>query len=195
MKSNRILLLGFFVLAAILLTVNLFLTNAPVEKDRKAEYIKGGEFSLPSTLGKDFSLSDARGRPAVLYFGFTHCPDICPVGLAVIRDALKIDPDFSEVMPVFATLDPARDTIDRLKEYLAFFDPSLVGLSGSDEQIASLAKQYSTYFKALEPDENGNYNVDHTAYFYVIDREGELVRVLDHDTDAEGLASVLKEFF
>jgi len=158
-------------------------------KDIKAQYLKGGDFTLQSQKG-DVSLSSYAGQPVVLYFGFTHCPDVCPLGLTVIRDALKIMPE-ADVAALFVTLDPERDTAPRLAEYLAFFHDKLVGLTGDLESITGIAKQYGTYFMKTAPDEHGAYSVDHTAYFYLIDQNGELVRVLEHNTQAETLAREL----
>lgn len=163
-----------------------------VEQDVKAAYLKGGEFVLQGAKGQ-VRLSDFEGNPVVLYFGFTHCPDVCPLGLTVIRDALKNEPRFKDVQALFVTLDPARDTVSRLEEYLDFFHPNLMGLSGNLEQIQEVAGKYGTYFAKGKVDEHGNYSVDHTAYFYLIDKTGRLMRVLDHNTKAQGLATALEK--
>lgn len=159
------------------------------DKDARASYLKGGDFTL-SSGSEPISLSSLRGQPVILYFGYTYCPDVCPVGLAVIRDALHSDPVFANVKTLFVTVDPARDTAQRLAEYVAFFHPNIIPLHGSEEQIKTVAQNYGTYFMkgALEGE---SYAVDHTAYFYLIDADGELVRVLDHATTPEQLAESL----
>lgn len=162
------------------------------EKDLKAQYLQGGDFRLLGAQG-ELSLSQFKGSPVVLYFGFTHCPDVCPLGLTVVRDALKADNDFQDVPAIFVTLDPERDTPERLSSYLSFFHPNLRGASGSVAQIKEVAKRYGTYFAKTGIEQNGDYSVDHTAYYYLIDAQGELVRVLDHNTDARALASELKK--
>lgn len=166
--------------------------NAP-EKDIKASYLEGGPFTLASAEGNR-TLSEFSGRPVVLYFGYTYCPDICPLGLSVIRDAMKALPAGTiKPAPLFVTLDPARDTTEHLKEYLAFFSPEFVGLTGSVEQIKEVAGRYGTYFMAGKPDAKGGYTVDHTGYFYLLDKRGELMRVLDHNTTAQALALELEK--
>jgi protein SCO1 len=169
------------------------LSDVAPEKDIKASYLEGGGFTLQDASG-DRMLSEFQGRPVVLYFGYTHCPDVCPLGLTVIRDALKEIPDYAELLtPLFVTLDPARDTAAHLKEYLTFFDTSFIGLTGSLEQLKELTSRYGTYFMNGKVDAQGNYTVDHTAYFYLINKSGELVRVLDHNTTPQALASELKK--
>lgn len=159
-------------------------------KDARASYLKGGDFTLSSDSG-ELSLSSLKGRPVILYFGYTYCPDACPVGLAVIRDALQSDPAFSDLKVLFVTVDPARDTASRLAEYVTFFHPNIIPLRGSEDDIRAVANDYGTYFMS-GAQEGGTYAVDHTAYFYLIDAEGELVRVLDHSTNPEQLAESLK---
>lgn len=191
---NKKLLVLFLLASCIAGTASyLALSGAQQEDvDLKAAYLPAGDFALQSEQG-EIRLSDFQGKPVVLYFGFTHCPDVCPLGLTVIRDALNSDQNFDSAVALFITLDPERDKLARLKEYLAFFHPGIRGLSGSIEQIRKVASQYGTYFMKTEADENGNYSVDHTAYFYLINRDGKLVRVLDHNTSPEGLASALKK--
>ena len=120
------------------------------------------------------SLSQFKGSPVLLYFGFTFCPDICPIGLTVIRDALKKSEKYNNINVLFVTVDPERDTPVRLKEYLSFFNPSFIGLTGDLKSIAEVAAKYGTYFAKTEANEHGEYSVDHTAYVYLIDRNGEL---------------------
>lgn len=160
------------------------------DKDVRATYLKGGDFTLRSGSGS-VSLSSLSGHPVILYFGYTYCPDVCPVGLAVIRDALQADPAFADVKTLFVTVDPARDTAQRLAEYVAFFHPNIIPLHGSEAEIKAVAQNYGTYFMKGAP-EGETYAVDHTAYFYLIDAHGELVRVLDHATTPAQLAESLK---
>lgn len=159
-------------------------------KDTRASYLKGGDFTLSSGDGT-VSLASLSGHPVILYFGYTYCPDVCPVGLAVIRDALQSDPSFVNVKALFVTVDPERDTASRLAEYVAFFHSNIIPLRGSEAEIKTVAQSYGTYFmRGTQAGET--YAVDHTAYFYLIDAGGELVRVLDHATTPEQLADALK---
>lgn len=199
MKSKSVLkdkylvaILGCVALAVVALTMMSMPSSPKGEKDLKAQYLEGGDFQLISADGP-ISLARFKGRPLVLYFGFTFCPDICPLGLTVIRDALNADPALSEIPAVFVSVDPARDTPERLKEYLDFFHPNMYGATGSLEAVTELSKRYGTFFMKGKEDEHGNYAVDHTAYFYVLDERGELIRVLDHNTTPEDLASAIKK--
>ncbi len=193
--KHKILGLGVLLVAmlvGVFLAISLLHDDGDVpQKDQRAQYLPGGDFTLKRNQ-QPFSLSSLRGSPVILYFGYTHCPDICPVGLAVIRDALKSSPTFASVNVVFITVDPLRDTPERLNEYVSFFDPRIIPLSGTEEQIREVAKSYGTYFMRSELGGAEDYTVDHTAYFYLIDQAGNLIRVLDHATDASALAEALK---
>lgn len=163
-----------------------------IKKDTKASFLKGGNFSL-SNNGSEFHLSDLKGKAVILYFGYTFCPDVCPVGLAVIRDTFNSNSQFDETATaIFVTLDPERDTAEKMHEYTSFFHPRIKGLTGDLTEIGQVADQYGTFFrKSPANKKDGSYTVSHTAHFYLIDAEGELMRVLDHDTKANVLADEL----
>lgn len=174
------------------LIVGLAERQSGPKKDVKAQYLEGGDFRLQGRDG-ELSLTNFKGQPMVLYFGFTHCPDICPIGLTVIRDAFNEHPaQFENVKALFVTLDPERDSREHLIEYLSFFHPSIIGGRADLADTRALAKRYGTYFKLGHKNEHGNYGVDHTAYFYVLDAQGELMRVLDHDANASELAEAIE---
>lgn len=171
-------------------------------KDVKAAYLPAGDFSLMQ--GEEpFDTQSLRGSPFVLYFGFTSCPDVCPLGLTVIRDALNSSEKFSQVKALFVTVDPERDTAEVLADYTAFFHKNIIPLRGSKLETDVIAKQYGTYFVkaplpgAQQPKEGevvdpSQYTVDHTAYYFVMDSNGKLKRVLEHNTKAEDLAQVIE---
>lgn len=135
----------------------------------------GGDFTLPSTLGRDVSLDDYRGRLVLLNFGFTQCPDVCPAVLARMRAllldlaALGIEPQ-----PLFVTIDPERDTAERLQDYVAHFHPALVGLSGSAGQLARVFDQYRVYAEREVLDSEAEYGFAHSAHIYLIDHHGRV---------------------
>lgn len=153
----------------------------------------GGDFRLTDHEGEPFSLSDARGDVVVMGFGFTHCPDVCPVMLASVAASLRaLGPRAGQVTPLFVTLDPARDTPARLKEYVTWFHPRIRGLTGSAEDIAQVAGQYNVrYSYDGREDGDGDYSVDHTSSIYVIGRDGQLVRMVPHGVPAEVLTNAL----
>jgi protein SCO1 len=131
-------------------------------------------FTLEEARNKQVQLSDFRGKVVLLYFGYTYCPDICPTTLATLaraRDSLGADA--SKVQVIMITVDPQRDTPDRLTSYVQKFDPSFIGLTGTLEQLQPIASSYGIYFQAEAPGSGSNgYTVDHTAAVTAIDAQG-----------------------
>jgi protein SCO1/2 len=135
----------------------------------------GGPFRLTDQNGKTFTDQDLKGRPFLVFFGFTHCPEVCPTTLFEVSEILrKLGPDADRVGALFVTVDPERDTVPALKEYLSSFDPHLAGLTGDVADIAAVAKAYRVYFKKV-PVEGGDYTMDHTAIVYLMDKQGRFV--------------------
>lgn len=131
------------------------------------------DFSLQGSNGAAFKLSDYRGKLIVLGFGFTSCPDVCPTTLAVLASARKkLGAAGAEVQIVYVTVDPERDTAARMKQYLGTFDPTFIGGTGSDEQLAAVRKDYG--IQAEKKFFGDNYMVAHSSYVYLIDRKGVL---------------------
>ncbi|MFN3745089.1 MAG: SCO family protein [Hyphomicrobiaceae bacterium] len=157
----------------------------------------GGPFTLVDHTGKTVTEKDFRGRYLLIYFGFTHCPDVCPSALQVVAAALdKLGAKADQVVPIFITVDPERDTPEQLASYVPSFHPRLVGLTGTQEQIAAAAKAYRVYAKKVEdPKSSAGFTYDHTSLIYLMDREGAYVAHFTHATSvdriAERLAKVL----
>jgi protein SCO1/2 len=134
----------------------------------------GGPFQLVDQDGRPVSDQDLKGHPFLVFFGFTHCPDVCPTTLFEVSEVLRaLGPDADKVNALFVTVDPERDTPDKLKDYLASFDPHLRGLTGQPPAIDAIAKAYRVYVKKV-PQENG-YTMDHTAIVYLMDKDGRFV--------------------
>jgi protein SCO1/2 len=153
----------------------------------------GGPFSLTDHTGKAVTEKDFRNRKTLVFFGFTSCPDICPSGLQVMAAALdKLGPKADQLVPLFVTVDPERDTAEKLAQYVKSFHPKLIGLTGTEEQVKAVAKAYRVYFKKI-PDEKtpGAYTVDHSAFFYLMDENGGYVRHFSHSVDPDTLAAEL----
>jgi protein SCO1/2 len=153
----------------------------------------GGPFSLVDASGKHVTEKDFAGRPMLVYFGFTNCPDVCPAGLQVIAAALdKLGPKADKLAPVFITLDPERDTPALIGQYVKSFSPRLIGLSGTPDEIAAVTKAYRVYFKKV-PDENtaGAYSVDHSSFMYLMGPTGEYVKHFPHTVGVDQLADEL----
>ena len=157
----------------------------------------GGPFSLTDQDGTRRSAADFAGRPMLIYFGFTYCPDVCPTALDIMGgalDILKADAPraYQQVQPVFISVDPARDTPPVLRDYLSYFHPRLTGLTGSEAEINAVKRTYKIYAARSEPqDENGNYNVDHSSFFYLMDADNRYLAHFDHAVTPEELAQRL----
>jgi protein SCO1/2 len=153
----------------------------------------GGPFSLVDETGKRVTEKDFAGRPMLVYFGFTNCPDVCPAGLQVIAAALdKLGDKADRLAPVFITLDPERDTPAVLGQYVKSFNRRLVGLSGTPDEIAAVAKAYRVYFKKVADEKSaGSYSVDHSSYMYLMSPTGEFVKHFPHTVSVDQLADAL----
>ncbi len=147
---------------------------------------KGGDFTLQGPKGS-VSLSDYRGQVVILYFGYTWCPDICPTNLSLFSQVLnELNADeLAQVQPIFVSVDPRRDSLERLKEYTEYFHPRLLGITGSEQEVAMAAALYGVAYRAVNPETEENYAVDHSADSYIIDRRGQLVDTLPHGTPAQ----------
>lgn len=136
------------------------------------------DFTLTDHTGQRRNLSDYRGKVVVVYFGYTHCPDVCPTTLAELAQALReLGPQAEQVQGVFVTVDPQRDTLPLLGQYVSAFDPRFVGLTGTPEQLAQAARQFKVIYRRQDgkAGAGGNdYTIDHSAGSYLLDREGKL---------------------
>lgn len=154
----------------------------------------GGPFTLLDTRGRKRSLADFRGRVVLLYFGYTSCADACPTDLLQIAKLLASMGQAAEgVVPIFVTLDPARDTPEVLAAYAAAFSPRIVALRGSEEQTRQVADAYKVYFaKVPTGKEASDYTVDHTAFIYLMDRDGNYLGFFPPGTTAERMVEVIR---
>lgn len=132
------------------------------------------DFTLTDHNGQPRKLSEFRGKPVAVYFGYTHCPDVCPTTLAELAQSMReLGPQADQVQVLFITIDPARDTQALLKSYAPAFDPRFIGLTGSPAQIASVAGQFHALYRRQDG-ANGDYTMDHSAGAYLLDRDGKL---------------------
>lgn len=132
----------------------------------------GGEFTLTDQDGNQFSSEKLKGKLSLIYFGFTYCPDICPTSLQKISKALEtLDKYNIEVIPVFITVDPKRDKFNILKEYLGHFSNKFIGLTGTEEEIKTVADKFKVYYARSSDDsaDDSNYMVDHSSFVYLMD--------------------------
>ena len=144
----------------------------------------GGPFRLTTHKGEPLSDVDLKGRPFAIFFGFTHCPEICPTTLWELSETLQqLGPAADDLNVVFVSLDPARDTPEMLNTYLQSFDPRIIGLTGSQGEIEALAKAFKVYWRKV-PTAGGDYTLDHTALVYLMDRNGMFVGTLAYQQEA-----------
>jgi len=154
----------------------------------------GGPFTLEDQYGKKRSLADFRGRPVLLYFGYTFCPDVCPTDLAVIAQTVRtLDAAGNVLQPIFVTLDPERDTREILRNYAAAFHPRFVALRGSEEEVRRVATAYKIYFEKVRPPGSSVYLIDHMAFVFLLDRDGRYVAFFPPGTTAERMAVMVGE--
>lgn len=170
-----------------------------MERQRKkalGEVAVGGQFDLIDQDGKPYSSSNLEGRWAMIYFGFTHCPDVCPDELEKIVKSVELieqDKRSDPIQPVFITVDPERDSVQAVREYIREFSPKFIGLTGNKEQINKATRAYRVYYSAGPRDHENDYIVDHTIITYLINPDGELVDYYGQTKTAEEVAQgVLK---
>jgi len=185
-------LIGAIAGAGVLLVANPQ-GGQPVQSSGAA--LIGGPFSLVGADGKPVTDRDFRGRYMLIFFGFTHCPDICPAELQVIAQALEQLGDKAKtVVPIFITLDPERDTPEAMANYVKSFGPNFVGLTGSPEAIAAAAKAYRVAYSQVENNNSaGDYSVDHSALVYLMDPEGRYVTHFSFGLSADQMAEKLEK--
>ena len=154
----------------------------------------GGPFQLTDQTGQTVTDKSMQGRPSLIFFGFTHCPDVCPTTLFEISEVLKaMGKDADRVNAYYISVDPERDTQTAMKEYLSSFDPRLKGLTGNTEEIAKVLSEYRVYAKKV-PLKDGDYTMDHTALIYLMDRDGKFVSPFNINRKPEDAASDLKQY-
>jgi protein SCO1/2 len=152
----------------------------------------GGAFALIDDQGRPVTDQSYRGHWVLVYFGYTFCPDVCPTTLQTIATALdKLGKRGEGVIPLFITVDPSRDTPAVMARYVHQFDSRIVGLTGSEQQIAVAAKAYRVYYQKETPKEGGAYTMDHSSFIYLMDPEGGLAALFGPQTNADELAAAI----
>ncbi len=153
----------------------------------------GGPFTLVDQDGRTVTSDSLKGKPTLIYFGFTYCPDVCPTSLLLMETAIeKLGPDAaSKVNLVLITIDPERDTPALLKGYVTNFGPTFIGLTGTPEQVAAAARAYRVYYQKVPGKDGGPYLMDHSSIVYLLDRNGRFVTHFTHDAKAEAIATAV----
>lgn len=159
---------------------------------RTGQPLIGGPFALQGADGRTVTDQDFRGHPFLVYFGYTHCPDICPTTLAQINDVFAKLPG-QNVKALFVTVDPDRDTPKLMADYVSSFDPRIVGLSGTPEEVETAERQYRIYAKKA-PGRDGDYAMDHSSVVYLMDRNGRFVEAFNLERSAAESAKELQSY-
>jgi protein SCO1 len=196
LRTARILVAtGAFVAGLVLcLAVVLLLTGRSGAPSLPQVAAIGGPFSLTDQNGRTVTDEDFKGRPFLVFFGFTHCPDICPTTLFEISEIMrKLGPDGDRVRALFITVDPERDTPAALKDYVSSFDPRIVAVTGDDAAIAAVAKAYRAYYKRT-PLAEGGYTMDHTAIIYLMGKDGRFVTPFSLKRTTDAAAAELRKY-
>jgi len=202
MGSNARILL-YFGVAAILLIVGITMRLPQILEGPAPQAASGinigGPFTLRDHKGNEVTDRDILGTYSLIYFGYTYCPDICPTGLQTATLALESLPmrKSNKVVPLFITVDPTRDTPEVMANYVSHFHPNMVGLTGTEDQIASAATAYKVYYKKVEYDDaatNEDYLMDHSAFHYLMGPDGKYLTHFSHDVTSDEMAERLKAF-
>lgn len=156
----------------------------------------GGDFALTDQAGQKFVLAQLAGRPLMLFFGYTYCPDICPVTLskmARVYELLDIGPQ--EMQSIFISVDPERDTVKKLAEYLSYFAIETIGLTGTREEIDAVVQKYGAHYDLNKEEGKSDYFADHSTYTYLLDQEGKVRFLFRHSDTPEYMAAVARQLF
>jgi protein SCO1/2 len=195
-RTSRIaLVLGAFLAGLFLFfTAILLVTGYAPSPVGQAVAAVGGPFQLTDQNGKAVTDADMKGKPFLVFFGFTHCPDICPTTLFDMSQLMKeLGPDADRTGALFITVDPERDTPKVMSDYLSNFDPHVRGLSGDPAAVAAALKAYRVYAKKV-PLENGDYTMDHTALVYLMDKSGRFIAPFDVSRTPKAEAADLRRY-
>lgn len=154
----------------------------------------GGPFTLTDHTGRQVTEKTYQGTWQVLFFGYTYCPDICPTNLMTVTTALdELGPLAERVTPIFISIDPERDTVEQLAGYHEYFHPSFAMLTGTQEQIAKVAREFRVYFAKAEDEGASDYLMDHSSITYLLDPDGRYVTHFSHDADPQKMAETLRQ--
>ncbi|MEQ9619227.1 MAG: SCO family protein [Deltaproteobacteria bacterium] len=199
MKRNKILIISLTVLLLILIGWGVILYKIYDIKGKSDFYghsfeREAPEFTLTDQNGSKVSLSDFKGKLVLLFFGYTHCPDICPVTMSTLNSMVdQLGEDKDEVQVLFITIDPERDDQEALRNYVPYFNESFIGLTGTPEEIELVAKSFGAFYMKEESDSTSGYLMGHTSSIYLIDPNGMIIlRYPQAKMDPEEIAKDVK---
>lgn len=199
MMNNFLSAVSTFLVISLLSACNPASSDSATEEPPLAGAAIGGGFTLTNQDGEKISDTDFAGKYRIIYFGFTYCPDVCPIDLANLMNGLtlaeKEDPAMAEkIQPIFISIDPERDGPEQLKQYVDNFHPRLIGLTGSVDEIAAVAKKYLIIYNKREAEGFSDYLVDHSRQGYLFGPEGEPIALLPYDGTPQQVADEIKRW-
>lgn len=201
MNKQKSLLLGVILMLLVLLTAVMFIGSPlrePIRHSNVPLAVKpnpvGGDFTV-EILNADLALKDFLGKTVVLYFGYTQCPDICPLTLSTLTDALKqmTATELEAVQALFVSIDPERDNTARLEEYSQYFHEKLMGATAEPDIIKTIADQYGMAYEFIDSDQAPGYIINHSSAIYIINKNGDLARILPFGVSADAILESVRE--
>lgn len=188
-------LVSLAVVSAALATVLVQRAERPAAQAGEGRALIGGPFALTDHTGRRVSDADYKGRFMLVYFGYTSCPDMCPLGLQVMADALDLVPEplARRITPIFVTVDPERDTVEAIEGYVGLIHPRLVGLTGTPEEIKAAVRSWRVYVRRNDAQGSAGYLVDHSTFTYLMGPDGAYVTHFGNGTTPEVMAKRLAE--
>lgn len=192
--SKLIIIVGFLLCTTLIVTYVGF-RDRPLGERHKIAADYGGDFTLQNSKG-DVSLSDFEGKVVVMYFGFLNCTEACPASMQVISAAFNrlAKDELEHVQALFISVDPERDTVDKLQQFSDYYYGKVVGLTGDEKTIKEVSNQYGVFFDLIALDESAlSYTVDHSSRFYMINQQGKLITTMSHSTTPNELRAKIQE--
>ena len=194
-RTTRILLvLSAFVAGLVFFSTVVFLVTGKSPAPVAMPSAVGGPFALVDQDNKPITDKDMAGHPFLVFFGFTHCPDVCPTTLFDVSEVFRALGSDKQVRALFITVDPERDTPAVMKDYLSSFDPHLRGATGDQKAIETVERGYRVYAKKVPTGKDGDYSMDHTALVYLMDKEGRFVAPFKLDRKPDESAAELRRY-
>ena len=191
-KNLQLIYLGFCVFLSVLISTYWW---GPFQHEPIPQHLQnmGGDFTLQSADGT-VALQDFRGKVVLIYFGYTNCPDACPMTMANWARAFEqlTEEERSKVQGMLVSVDPARDTLETLKEYTVYFHPNIIGVTGSEKELRKIVSLYRSDFKIEQEGDSDNYDVAHMSFVYVIDPQGNLRDLLAHESFPEEIVRSIR---
>ncbi len=192
--ARLLLVLGAFVAGLVLFTTVVFIFTGKSPAPIAMPSAVGGPFKLVDQNSRPITDQDLKGHPFLVFFGFTHCPDVCPTTLFEVSEILRaLGPAGKDARALFVTVDPERDTPQVLKDYLGSFDPRVIGVTGDAEAVTAMIKAYRVYAKKV-PTDGGGYTMDHTAIVYLMGKDGRFVVPFNMKRRPQEAAEDLKRY-